>query len=298
MLLTVVAGCAPVVRLSLRPFYRPAPLLDDVRVARDIPYVMPSIGPAHPKQRLDLYHSGGDELGTLVFVHGGSFEEGDKDLEIGGLDIYGNVGRFYAAHGLAVAVVAYRLQPEVTWPDQVDDVAAALAWTVRNAQERGGSGRIYLSGHSAGAWLASRVALDDGVLALHGLGARQIAGVIAISGSGFDLTDQRTWELYPHEDWWAERFWRPYARGSWQEEASLVPLVDSDAPPFLLLHADSELRALERQNRLFLAALRRSGVESELVPLRHGSHRRIVLAMSREDREVTERILEFVGSAH
>ena len=265
---------------------------------QDIAYVTPAVGPAHPKQRLDLYRPSGRERATLVFVHGGSFENGDKDLEIWGLDIYGNVGRFYAAHGVAVAVVDYRLQPEVTWPDQVDDVAAAVAWTVRNAQERAGSGHIYLSGHSAGAWLASRVALDDGVLARHGLDTRQIEGVIAISGSGFDLTDRRTWELYPHEDWWAERFRRSDAERPWQEDASLVPLVHPQAPSFLLLHADSELRALERQNRLFLAALRRSGVKSELVPLRHGSHRRIVLAMSRADREVTERILEFVGSAH
>lgn len=290
-------GCAPILRLSLRPFYHPAPLAPGVRVERDVPYAQAGGASAHPTQRLDLYLPRGRDWPTLIFVHGGSFEQGDKDLEIAGLDIYGNVGRFYAARGLAVALVGYRLQPEVSWPEQVDDVAAALAWVVRNVPRRGGSGRVYLSGHSAGAWLAGRVALDEAVLARHDLEPGRIAGVITVSGSGFDLTDRRTWELYPREDWWAERFRRPDAERPWQEEASLVPLVDERAPPFLLLHADRELPALERQNRLFQQALRGAGVPSELIPLHHGSHRRIVLAMSRADREVTEHILAFVGSA-
>jgi acetyl esterase/lipase len=297
----VLAGCAPALRVSLRPFYEPAPLAYGVRVERDVAYAAAAAGgaggTAHAKQRLDLYRPRGEGWPTIVFVHGGSFENGDKDLEIGGLDIYANIGRFYSARGFGVAVIAYRLQPEVDWLDQVDDVAAALAWTVRHVPERGGSGRVYLAGHSAGAWLAARVALDERVLARHGLGPGDVAGVISISGSGFDLTDRLTWEMYPREDWWAQRFERDGAERPWQEEASLVPLVGPGAPSFLLLHAERELAALQRQNRLFHEALQRAGVASRLHPVRDGSHRRIVLAMSRGDREVTEQIVSFVRAA-
>ncbi|HVS12292.1 MAG TPA: alpha/beta hydrolase [Thermoanaerobaculia bacterium] len=267
-------------------------------VEEDLPYLLPDPPAApDPKQRLDFYRPRGRGWPTLVFVHGGSFERGDKDLEIGGLDIYGNIGRYYSARGFGVALIDYRLQPEVDWLDQVDDVAAALAWTVRAVPELGGSGRVFLAGHSAGAWLATRVALDERVLGRHGLEPGDIAGVISVSGSGFDLTDRRTWEMYPREGWWAQRFERDGAERPWQEEASIVPLVSPGAPPFLLLHAERELKALQRQNLLFHEALRRAGIDAELRPVSEGSHRRIVLAMSRGDREVTERILAFVRAA-
>ena len=41
----------------------------------------------------------------------------------GGRDIYNNIGRYLAGHGVGAAVVSYRLMPAVTWRDQVRDVA-------------------------------------------------------------------------------------------------------------------------------------------------------------------------------
>ncbi|MDP3130995.1 MAG: alpha/beta hydrolase, partial [Bacillota bacterium] len=68
----------------------------------------------------------------IIFVHGGNWDSGDKNYRAGGADVYANIGRFYAARGIGVAVINYRPQPVVAWPAQVDDVRAAVTWVRAN----------------------------------------------------------------------------------------------------------------------------------------------------------------------
>ena len=54
----------------------------------------------------------------------------------------------------------YRLVPEVRFPAFVQDGAAATAWVAREIGRFGGDGsRVVVSGHSAGAYIASMVSL-------------------------------------------------------------------------------------------------------------------------------------------
>ncbi|HMW02743.1 MAG TPA: alpha/beta hydrolase, partial [Acidobacteriota bacterium] len=70
-------------------------------------------------------------------------------------------------------------------------VAAAIAWLVKNVAKYGGDPRkIVLMGHSAGSHLAALVATDDRYLAAHGLHRNQLAGVISLDGSAFDIPDR------------------------------------------------------------------------------------------------------------
>jgi acetyl esterase/lipase len=51
-------------------------------------------------------------------------------------------------------------------PAQIEDVAAAFAWTFRHVGEfNGDTNRIYVAGHSAGGHLAALLSLDDRQLA-------------------------------------------------------------------------------------------------------------------------------------
>lgn len=301
LLILPLLSCSAALRVGVSPFYRPAPIDEErVEVLLDVAYR--DDADADPeKHRLDLYLPSEEGWPVMVFVHGGSLLKGDKDLKIGSFDIYGNIGRFYAARGIGVAVVNYRLQPEVRWPEQADDVAAAVAWVTRYAPQHGGDGRVYLAGHSAGAWLAARVALDRERLERVGLEPEQISGVIAVSGSGYQMTDSRTWEMYSREHRWAERFDSGIPGVDWHEAASVVPLLDALgsprlAPPFLLMCSTREWAALVRQNRLFYRALQRAGIDSELFTVRHGGHRRMVFAMSHDDKTVSAKILEFIDT--
>ena len=74
----LVAGCGSTVRSTgIRLLYRQAPAPD--RVLRDVPYRPQS---AHPKHRLDLFLPAGEGWPSLVFVHGGGWDKGDKGLRI------------------------------------------------------------------------------------------------------------------------------------------------------------------------------------------------------------------------
>ena len=281
--------------MVVAPFYENAELGTGGEIFEEIPYR--SDEHAHlEKHKLNLFRPSADGWPLLIFLHGGSLTDGDKDLRIGGYDIYGNLGRFYAARGIGVAIVNYRLQPEASWPDQVDDVAAALAWAHRHGRGYGSNGQVFLSGHSAGAWLAARLAFDREHLNDAGLRQDVLDGVILISGSAYDLVDQEHWDTGRSQGWWAKRFDLETPNVDWRENASVIPLIDGDSPPFLLIHTTKEWPIVARQNRILHEALGRKGVESELFPVTTDSHRRMVLAMSRSDKAISAKILEFIGA--
>ena len=83
-----------------------------------------------------------------------------------------------------ITVVAdYRVYPEVTYPAFVEDSAAATAW-VRRQQDSWQTKRqpMFVMGHSAGAYNAAMLALDERWLSEHGMNAQEIAGWIGLSG--------------------------------------------------------------------------------------------------------------------
>ncbi|MEO6034389.1 MAG: alpha/beta hydrolase [Verrucomicrobiota bacterium] len=151
-------GCTSVLqRTGIALFYKKASLPKS-QVRREIVY---REGSTLPKHRLDLFLPAATTTNwpVLVFIHGGNWTEGDKGLRAGGPDVYGNIGRFYAARGIGVAIINYRLQPGANWRDQIDDAACATAWVHSHITEFGGDARrIFVSGHSAGAQLAARIA--------------------------------------------------------------------------------------------------------------------------------------------
>jgi acetyl esterase/lipase len=63
--------------------------------------------------------------------------------------------RLLASHGIVVVFVDYRLQPESTYENQVDDMNFAIQWTKVHARDlRGDASRMILGGDSAGCLLS------------------------------------------------------------------------------------------------------------------------------------------------
>ncbi len=288
--LAVTTACGPGFRPPLNPVYDNVTLDSDTAEVRlDVAYRTDDR--AHRKHRLDLFLPRERGWPMLVFVHGGSLEKGDTAYTVAGHDIYRNIGRFYSARGVGVALINYRLQPVVNWVDQAGDVAAAVAWLTPRLEELGSDGRMYLSGHSAGSWLVGHVALDQDLQTRYGVDPTAITEVISISGSGFDLTDDLTWELFGREEVWQRRFSIEAGDPDWKERASIVPHVGPDSPPFLLLYSEDEWPALIRQNRLMCDALTSAGAGCRIEEIRGSGHRRMVLAMSHPDKPLASRIL-------
>jgi len=291
VLLVGVPGCAVVTDVGMEFLYKNAEL-PAAQVHLDIPY---EPGSDSPKHRLDLFIPAGTNWPVLIFVPGGGWVAGDKELEVAGDTVYENIGRFYASHGIGVAVINYRLLPSVQWQDQISDVAHATAWVYSHIAEYGGNPhRLFLSGHSAGAQLVDRVALDSKPLTEAGCSPSIVCGVISVSGAGLDLKDQKTYALGESPDYFANLFATGPDPGDWQTAASPVTYVHAGAPPFLILYAGGETKSLIRQSHRFSQVLTQSGVSNRLLAVPGQSHARIVLTLSRDDKTAGPAILNFI----
>jgi acetyl esterase/lipase len=133
-----------------------------------------------PRRKLDVYVpvtlAPGAKAPVVVFFYGGSWRFGAKAD-------YRFVGDALAAKGIIAVIADYRLFPEVSYPTFLDDTAAAVAWTHREIAAYGGdTQRIFIAGHSAGAYDAAMVAYDDRWLAKYGLSPKQFRGFIGLAG--------------------------------------------------------------------------------------------------------------------
>ncbi|MEM7586945.1 MAG: alpha/beta hydrolase [Acidobacteriota bacterium] len=294
LLALLLGGCSnPVEWLGVRLLYEEAAASE--RVWLDLPY-REDEGADPVKHRLDLFLPDGQGWPVLIFVHGGGWTAGDKALRAGGADVYRNIGRFYASQGIGTAVINYRLQPKVTWREQVDDVAQAIAWVRERATQEGGDAdALFVMGHSAGAQLAAFVALDERPLSAAGSSTSALCGVIPVSGAGYDLADDETYdELGAERSWYEERFRAGDPGDDWLREASAISYVRADAPPFLLVHVTNEWESLQHQNRLLHAALETAGADSRLIVIPGQGHNRMVLNLSRGDRTPVPEVLEMI----
>ncbi len=287
-LIVFATGCAPVKAIGIRFLYRHADL-PPAQVIRDVCY-LPDAHCANAAQKLDLYLPAGKDWPVIVFVHGGGWDSGDKALRVGGADVYANIGRYYASQGIGTAVINYRLQPGADWRGQVEDVRLATRWVHDHIRDHGGRpDELFLMGHSAGTHLASLVALDSG-----SPDAVPIRGVIAVSGAGLDMRDQRTYDLGEDLHYYEKRFRGRDSTGEWKIVASPVHYVRRDATPFLIMYAGGETKALQRQAQCLKTALDREGVENRVVVVPKESHPRMVLTLSRSDRTAGPVIIDFV----
>ena len=144
-----------------------------IRESRDLAYG------AHPRQRLDIFAPSdpGKNRAAVVFVRGGAFTEGDRNRSP---EIYANVSRYFARHGIVGVNIGYRLAPDIQYPDGSRDAGAAVAWIRTHARDFSvDPARIFLMGHSAGAAHAATYAYER---RLHPADGSGLAGLIVVSG--------------------------------------------------------------------------------------------------------------------
>ena len=173
---------------------------------------------------LDVYYpKNSSGFATVIWFHGGGLTGGNKELP-----------EALKNQGIAVISVNYRLGPKVISPKYIEDAAAAVAWVFKNIPSFGGDeSLIFVSGHSAGGYLASMVGLDKKWLNTQGIDANKIAGLIPFSGQAITHFLVRKERGIPDT--------QPVID-------ELAPLfhVRADAPPLLLITGDRELEMLGR----------------------------------------------------
>ena len=237
-----------------------------------------------PRQRLDAYLplQPRDRPPLVVFFYGGAWTRGERAQ-------YRFVGEALASRGVAVAVADYRLSPQVRWAAILEDCAAATGWAVKNAARLGcDPRRIYLMGHSAGAYNAAMLALDPRWLAAQGLEPTQLAGWIGLAGP-YDFLPIVDADSRVAFDW-----------PNTPSDSQPIRHVTSAAPRALLLAAQKDATVNPVRNTVGLGErLQAAGVPVRVRVLERVSHVTIVGALARPLAwlgPVREEVLGFVGA--
>lgn len=174
--------------------------------------------------KLDIhYPTSGEDKPIVLWFHGGGLTGGKKEIPT-----------FLKEKELVVVGVGYRLAPNVKVEDIIRDAAKATSFVVRNAHRyRGDTSNIFISGHSAGGYLALMLSLNKTYLEAEGFDADKLAGIIPFSAQTITHFTARKEHGIKEE--------QPIIN-------ELAPLfwVRKDAPPITLLTGDRELEMLGR----------------------------------------------------
>lgn len=173
---------------------------------------------------LDIYYPKNTKgFATIVWFHGGGLTQGHKEIPAELKD-----------KGYCIIGVGYRLSPNVKAVNCIEDSAAAIAWIYTNISKYGGdASKLFITGHSAGGYLALMSVLDKKYLSKYSIDANNIAGIIPFSGQCITHFTARQ-EMGMKDT-------QPFVD-------AMAPLyhVRPDAPPLLLITGDREMEMLGR----------------------------------------------------
>jgi acetyl esterase/lipase len=219
----------------LRADYSPASVLNAI-TPRQGTLIVPSIPYGdHERQTLDVYQPKTAAAAVILFLYGGSWQSGNKQL-------YKFLGAALARCGFVVVIPDYRIYPEIRYPGFLEDAAKALRWAKDNATHFAGDpDKLFVMGHSAGAYIAAMLALDARWLRTVNLTpGRDIRGLIGLSGP---------YDFLPIKDPTLQIIFG----GPDDDTTQPINHVSAGAPPALLLTGSRD-RTVEPGNSVRLAA--------------------------------------------
>ena len=235
--------------MNLLSYIKPAfssILHPDWTVTKDVQYYSGS------EHKLDLYLlNNGKKNPTIVFIHGGGWQTGDKF-------VYEGRAKKYALAGFNVAAINYTLateDPATHWPAQLRDCLQALHYLKINADLFGiDKTRLAVGGDSAGAHLS--LFLNEAKVILNMFGP-------------CDLTQPDLNQLL--DDLWV------FDHKTYEQDPTLYknasPLFGMSkviTPPIVTVHGRNDEVVPYNQALMLKAKLDALGVQNELIPYNGG----------------------------
>jgi acetyl esterase/lipase len=200
---------------------------------------------------------------VIVFFYGGSWNSGSKDF-------YGFAGRALAEQGYIVVLPDYRLFPEVRFPAFLEDGAAAVAWVHDNIGRVGGDpDRIFLSGHSAGAYNAVMLALDRQWLGRQGKRTNIVKAVAALAGP---------YDFFPFD---SESTINAFGKANDPKMTQPVHFADNAAPPLWLATGDVDTTVKPRNSKSLCARMEDAGGPAQCTIYAGVDHSDIIMAVAK-----------------
>lgn len=227
----LAAGCSPLAALN-------ATIPDEGFVAsRDHAFG------THPRQKLDVYvpRELREPAPVVVFFYGGAWQRGRRAD-------YKFVAEALTSKGFVTVIPDYRLYPEVRFPAFLDDGGAAVAWVQKEIGRFGGDPRrIFVMGHSAGAYNAAMVAFDAHYVEAAGGRHADVIGFIGLAGP-YDI--------------------RPYTSITLENVFGAAPdlpatqpanFVEADSPRALVLYGEQDTTVLPEHSKRLAKRIRAVG---------------------------------------
>jgi acetyl esterase/lipase len=224
-----------------------------------------------PRQKLDVYQPPATKTSTaqlqqqprpvILFVHGGSWEEGSKDD-------YLFVGESFTRAGYVTVVMNYRLAPKHRYPDYVRDTAQALQWISQNIARYGGNPQqIVVMGHSAGAFNVVEAVDNQRWLNEVNVPVSSIKAVVGIAGPySYDFRTDNTRDAFP--------------ANALPDQVMPDRHVRVDAPPHLLLIGSKDQRVKPANAYRMQAALQAKKIPVQLQTVEGANHISIMAAVA------------------
>lgn len=212
--------------------------------------------------KLDIYHhhSLPQNCPILFQIHGGAwtYQRGSKNEQARPLMNH------LAAHGWVCVSVDYRLSPKATFPEHIVDCKKAFAWVKEHIHQYGGNPDFVLvTGGSAGGHLSALFALsanDPKFQPGFENVDTTVQGCIPFYGV-YDFTN--THDLHANA-MLSKLLHRSIMKSSIQDnreryvDASPLHRIHEDAPPFFIIHGDSDTLAPKEEARMFVEELRKT----------------------------------------
>lgn len=239
---------------------------EDIRVDRDVAYLPPD-----RKQKADLYFPkempADAKLPAVVVIHGGGFNDGDKDRrrEI-------NIGSNLARNGYVAMSIDYKLWNKYTksptWPQSLYDAKTAVRWLRQNAKRLGiDPDRIGAIGCSAGGNLVSMLALtgpEDGLEPPGGDASVSTRVKCAVDLYGaVDLLNYHDMKMFLKT--------RAEDPDSYKK-ASPINYCDKGDSPVLIIHGAGDETVAASQSETFAKSLEAGGVPHQLIIIPDAPH--------------------------
>lgn len=220
---------------------------------KDVVYTSKADAYSKERCRLDYYYPvNKKDFITVIWFHGGGLTSGDKWIP-----------GYLKDKGFAVVAASYRFAPKVTVEQIIQDAADVVEWTAAELRKNGGDpGKIIVSGHSAGGYLAMMLGLNPRYLSGKTVKSNDLLAVIPFSGQAITHFTERQRrgleDTRPVVDSMAPLYW-----------------VRKDAAPMTLITGDRELEMLGRyeENAYLLRMLKLVGhTRNKLIELEGYGH--------------------------
>tara|TARA_R100000935_G_scaffold22688_1_gene41712 strand:- start:152 stop:982 length:831 start_codon:yes stop_codon:yes gene_type:complete len=216
-----------------------------VKMIENVPYLQ-NKSDSSSQPSLNIFTPKKSNLNTnpvLLFVHGGNWNSGNKDL-------YNFFGNNFAKKGITTVIVGYTLSPEADYEMMTSQIAEAIKWTLKNIfKYKGDPDKLFLTGHSAGGHLVALAAMDP----QYEIDPSSISGIILNDAAGLDMhnylqqippttTDNylSTWTNDP-ETW---------------KKASPIYYVSESTPKIMMYVGEKTYPSITVANKRFLEAVK------------------------------------------